>query len=233
MADNNFRVIIYTIIFHLMPTFNWLEKKELVCILNPDFESNITFDRIIVIMTVLSIILLSLTYTVEGVRSFTLSEGEIETEALGGHDVIKVYITVLTPNASIDVYVLPTEIYSENRKLQNDFFPLENYTRLNLTTNITYSFRFFEDEFPTYEIILDNSDNIHENDTVPVENLTIKVKVRMSFPERGDSAIYKGIIASFLVFLFCGSVVAKSIRNRLRKKKSSLGKSGKDAEKGD
>ncbi|MDP7266120.1 MAG: hypothetical protein QGH39_11250 [Candidatus Thermoplasmatota archaeon] len=190
--------------------------------MNPDFESKNAFDRIMIIIVVFSLILLSFTSTVSGKRTFSLNAGEIETEALEGNDVTLVFITLLTPNASIDVYVLPTKIFSENRYLQKDFSPLENYTRVNLTTNITYSFRFFEDEFPTYEIILDNSDNIQENDTVPVENLTLIVKVRMSFPEIGDSAIYKGIIASFLVFLLCGSVVAKSIRNRIIKKKISM-----------
>jgi len=161
-------------------------------------------------------------------RTYSLNAGEIETEALDGNEVTEVFITVVSSNASIDVYVLPTEIYSENSDLQKAFSPLEKYTRLNLTTNITYSFRFFEDEFSTYEIILDNSDNIHENDTVPVEKFPILVMVSISFPERSETAIYKGIIASFLVFLLCGSVVAKSIRNRINKKKSSMGTPGND-----
>jgi len=163
-------------------------------------------------------------------KEFTLSVGEIDTEVLEGNEEVEVFITVISPNASIDVYVLPTELYAMNQDLQDDFEPLDQYTKLNLTTNITYSFKFFEDndEFSRFSVILDNSDNFKENDTVPSLNETIHVVIYIDFPsEEAKATIYKGVIAAFIVAIFCGAVVAKSIRERILKKNGKTGKRAK------
>ena len=152
-------------------------------------------------------------------RTFNLNPGEIDSEALTGGQLTEVSITVTTPNASIDVYVLPTIDFSENPHLLEDFDPIPRYTFINLTTNITYRFTFNETEPGNYEIILDNSDNFKENDTVPWLNETIEVVVDLRFPKDATAVLYKGIIAAFIVAVFCGGVVAKSIREAVLRKK--------------
>ncbi len=160
-------------------------------------------------------------------RTFTLNPGEVDSDVVEGGEEIRVFVTVTTPNASIDVYVIPTELFSEDTLLQEEFEPLEEYTRLNLTTNITYSFVLLEDEYSAYEVILDNSDNIRDNDTVPWLNETIEVIVRQQYPEHAAKVvIYKGIIAAFIVTVFIAGVVAKFLRNKILGRKNKVENDG-------
>jgi len=131
-------------------------------------------------------------------KEYYVEMGTVSWEVIEPSDEkVWLNITVVDNVSAIDVYIMLLGDFSENSYLTDNFTDnilgyYQNVTLLN------FSFEPPDDE--NYVLIMDNSDNILENDTVPREDVLVEVRVKYLKSERPMTI--KGIVVSVMSLIF-------------------------------
>jgi len=131
-------------------------------------------------------------------KEYFLEKGQIKTEAIEPkNEKIEVNISVVNNGSEIDIYIMRLEDYSKNMFLKNNF---TNET-LNYTQKVRYwNITFIPPDDENYVIVLDNSDNFRNNDTIPVNDVLVSINIH--YTKSAASMTFKGIIISFIALVF-------------------------------
>lgn len=166
-----------------------------------------------VILAIFLIVLMSTIPSVEarGTKQYYLEEGGIKTEAIEPkNEPIDISILVLNNASNIDIYIMLLSDFSRNMLLQSNF---TNET-LNYTHNAWYwNITFIPPTDDNYVIVLDNSDNFRNNDTVPVSDVHVSLNIHYTKSE--VPMTLKGFVVTFISIIF---IVLTLFRYYKRKK---------------
>lgn len=132
-------------------------------------------------------------------KDYCVIAGNIKWEKIEpSNEKVWLNISVRDDTNAIDVYIMRLSDFSPNRYLQENFSvpPLPWFHNITQTNEFTFDPPDDED----YIVVMDNSDNALENDTVPKNDVTVELNIKYKRSEKPMTV--KGIIISIMAILF-------------------------------
>ena len=132
-------------------------------------------------------------------KDYTVVSGNIKWEKIEpSNEKVWLNISVQDQTNTIDVYIMRLSDFSPNRYLRDNFSVPALPWFHNITQTNEFTFDPPDDE--DYIVIMDNSDNALENDTVPEDDVIVELNIKYKRSEKPMTV--KGIIISIIAILF-------------------------------
>ena len=157
-----------------------------------------TVGSVIICLAVIAITLLSSRTAGNYKKNYCVVHGRVKGEKIEpSNEKVWLNISVQDQNNAIDIYIMRLSDFSPNRYLEDNFsvpiFPwFHNITQVNFT--------FDPPDDEDYIVVMDNSDNALENDTVPENDVIVELNIKYKKSEKPMTV--KGIIISMMAILF-------------------------------
>lgn len=131
-------------------------------------------------------------------KEYHVEEGTWETEAIEPSDEeVEISISVCDNASAIDLYIMKLEDFSNNIGLKENF-TVPDGRWFHGVTQEDITFDPPDDE--SYIIVLDNSDNVLANDTIPQGDVIVELNVK--YTESETPMTIKGIVISLFAVIF-------------------------------